>query len=235
MSSPLARAERNFAEQALVSTHQALSHGTRVALLAEAIDALLARHAGAGRNGALQCVDVGCGDFSLSGSIRERGQARGSTQDWCGLDLYPLDEVRAADPAWDGYRQFDGAAIPLPDASVDVVLMCDMLHHASPGQQVSLAQEAARVCRDVVIVKDHFEYGPVSRQMLRLMDAVGNWGYGVSVPDRYFDVESFAGWASSGGLTEIERVTGIELYRKLGPLQQILRPEWQFLSVLRRA
>lgn len=235
MSSPLARAERSFAEQALVNTHQMLSHSTRVALLAAAIYGLLARQTGAGADEVLQCVDVGCGDLSLSGSIRQLALARGSTQNWRGLDLYPLDETRAADPAWTGYQQFDGAEIPLPDASVDVVLMCDMLHHASAEQQSVLAREAARVCRGVVIVKDHFEYGPVSRQMLRLMDAVGNWGYGVSVPDRYFDPASFASWASSGGLTEIERQTGIELYRKLGPLQQILRPEWQFISVLQPA
>jgi ubiquinone/menaquinone biosynthesis C-methylase UbiE len=64
-------------------------------------------------------LDVGCGNgfiaHHLSGMLRT---------DVIGIDLDAKTEA-AID-----YRQFDGKHFPLPDRSVDAVLLCYVLHHA---------------------------------------------------------------------------------------------------------
>ena len=38
-----------------------------------------------------------------------------------------------------------------------------------------------------IIIKDHFEHGFFSRQLLRFVDFYANYGYGVDVPKKYFN------------------------------------------------
>jgi hypothetical protein len=105
-----------------------------------------------------------------------------------------------------------------------------VLHHA-PEDAARLLAEAGRVARHV-LVKDHFEYGPYSRAMLRLMDFVGNWGYGVSVPERYFSRTEFVLLAAEQKLHISALDCGLELYDHLPLVGTLLRPRWQFIAVL---
>jgi hypothetical protein len=68
--------------------------------------------------------------------------------------------------------------------------------------------------------------------MLKIMDFVGNWGYGIRLPDRYFTRQSFAKACVSSGLTVKEIFTGINLYSHLPFLKWLLRPDWQFIALL---
>ncbi len=111
-------------------------------------------------------------------------------------------------------------------------MLCDVLHH-TPATAARLLAEAARVARHV-IVKDHFEYGAYSRSMLRLMDFVGNWGYGISVPECYFTREGFVRLAAQQGLVITSLDCGLELYEHLPVVRTVLRPDWHFIAVLRR-
>jgi SAM-dependent methyltransferase len=78
---------------------------------------------------------------------------------------------------------FDGARIPLADASCDVVLLVDVLHHADDGG--ALLAECARVARQAVIVKDHLCEGFAAGPTLAFMDWVGNARHGVRLTYRY--------------------------------------------------
>ena len=60
----------------------------------------------------------------------------------------------------------------MADASVDAVLLVDVLHHAD--DPIRLLTEAARVARQAIIIKDHIQAGWFDRQTLRLMDWTGN-------------------------------------------------------------
>lgn len=226
MSSPLAKIDRTLVDRVLIDVHTRASHGTRVEILARLVAQVIEKQA---RRGPLVCLDVGCGDLTLSRSV---GALLPRTS-WRGVDIHPLDASRVDDPAWAHYQQFNGEALPFEDASIDVVLVCDVLHHASPQQRLRLVRELGRVSRGIIIIKDHFEYGPVSRQMLRLMDWVGNRGYGVSVPDSYFTPKSFALTMRKGRLVEIDRIVGIHLYGHLGVFARWLDPKWQMLAVLK--
>jgi SAM-dependent methyltransferase len=85
---------------------------------------------------------------------------------------------------------FDGRTIPRTAASVDVVTLFDVLHHADdPG---ALLAEAARVARHCVILKDHIAYGPGSRAVLKFMDDVGNRRHGVALPHHYLSANQWS-------------------------------------------
>jgi|OpeIllAssembly_1097287.scaffolds.fasta_scaffold398332_1 hypothetical protein len=228
MSSPIARPEKHWIERRLVNLHHSLSHQRRVAILAETIAAEIRRNFPVG-DGGLGGVDIGCGDMSVAEGI----SAKEPHVRWTCLDIYPLPESLHGDPRWSKYRQFDGATLPLDDQSVDFALFTDVLHHVPDPRRAPLLREAARVAR-AVIVKDHFEYGMPSRAILRAMDFVGNWGYGVSVPERYFDEASFRALVTSARLRVASLRTGIDLYRHLGPFHAIFRPRWQFIATLLR-
>jgi len=111
--------------------------------------------------------------------------------------------------------------------------MCDVLHHVPEAMRSHLLQEALRAC-DILIIKDHFENGWFSRHMLRAMDFVGNYGYGISVPKRYFTESSLRELAKqTDGILDVKE-RRIDLYSHFGVMGKFFNPEWQFLGVIQK-
>lgn len=228
MSSPIAKARKSILDRALIRLHQRLSHGRRVRTLAVAILNEISQ-AQSGRGG-LRILDVGCGDMTIADQLLALDP---SLTVQC-VDLYPCpDGLARSDARWARYRQFDGVNLPFGSDSVDVVLFSDVLHHVPEPLRAPLLAEAARVGR-LLVIKDHFEGGFYSRFVLRAMDFVGNSGYGVSVPRRYFDGARFEGLCLSAGLRQRSIRVGIALYDHLPVLRHLLRPQWQFIAVMQR-
>lgn len=223
MTSPITGKVKGPLDRVMIALHQTASHHHRLGLLADglarAIQTLLLPTP--------NCLDIGCGDMRLAESLETR--VAGSR--WSCIDIHPLPPHLAHDRRWQKYRQFDGAHIPFSDKSFSIALFCDVLHHATIRNQLDLLLEAKRTA-EYVVVKDHFEYGPWSRQALRLMDFLGNHAYGGSVPDRYFDRASFAAITRDAGLHIQSLEIGVDLYRHLPLASALLRKEWHFIAVL---
>jgi SAM-dependent methyltransferase len=146
--------------------HGGFVHSRRVTTLAKNIAPLIPRDA--------KVLDVGCGDGALAALISQlRPDIRIE-----GLDV--LVRSQTAIPV----RYFDGAHIPYDDATVDVVLMVDVLHHTD--DPMVLLRESARVARSEILVKDHLREGFLARLTLRGMDWVGNARHGVRLPYNYW-------------------------------------------------
>ena len=225
MSSPIAIERKDAPKKALVSIHQALSHSHRVRVISERVAGVIETLVPSGR---ARCLDIGCGDMTIAEAVH----AHAPGTKWRCIDVHPLPAELHDDPRWSKYAQFDGRAIPFRDGEFHAALLCDVLHH-TPENIAHLLAEAGRVARHV-IVKDHFEYGRYSRSMLRLMDFVGNWGYGISVPERYFTRDGFMSLASRQGLVIESLECGMQLYEHLPIVRNVLRPDWHFVAVLRR-
>ncbi len=220
MSSPLAKKLGGWWGSLLVWFHRRASHSRRVGILAEGTTDAFA-------NVAPNCaslLDVGCRDMTLAETIQRLSSIRQVT---C-TDIYPRPD--SAEERWAKYVPFDGTKLPFADREFDAELLVDVLHHAE-AQLEPLLQEAARVGRFLVI-KDHFEFGLYSRLLPKVMDIVGNWGYGVSVPKRYFSPHRFEQLIGRHQLRELRRIPSIQLYDHLPLVKWILRPQWQFISVL---
>jgi SAM-dependent methyltransferase len=226
MSSPIASEKKGPLGRALIAVHQRLSHGHRVQIVSRRIAGLIQAQFPGARE--IRCLDVGCGDMQIAEHIA--AAAPGTS--WSCIDIHELPESLKTVERWQKYRKFDGSHVPFADDSFDVVLFCDVLHH-SQTDACGLLGEAARAgC--LVIIKDHFERSPWSRAMLWTMDFLGNWGYGVSLPRRYFTRRGFEELVSGAGLRVQKLEVGIDLYAQMPLIGAILRPEWQFIALLGR-
>lgn len=231
MSSPIAKTEKTGVDRLLIAAHQQLSHGRRIAVLAEEIAARIRGIVPREQVANVRILDVGCGDMTLVDAVAAR---LGGAEVRC-ADIHPCpDTVARVDPRWQRYVQFDGRRLPFDDDTFDIVLFSDVLHHVPESQREALLASAARVGRHI-LVKDHFEYGWWSRQMLRLMDWVGNFGYGVVVPRRYFDADGFRALCDRAGLSVMELDVGVRLYDRLPLVRSLLSPNWQFFAHCRAA
>jgi ubiquinone/menaquinone biosynthesis C-methylase UbiE len=164
----------------LAKSHDKLVFRRRVQVLVYQIGALLPPSA--------DVLDIGTGDGQIAALIHAR-QTSGAMR---GIDV--MLRPQTAIPV----SLFDGAQIPLPDASVDVVTFVDVLHHTDDPQK--LICEAARVARQCVIIKDHFSENALDHATLRFMDWVGNAPHGVVLPYHYASRAQWDQWFAAAGL-----------------------------------
>ena len=182
---------------------------------------VLARHVASLLPENASVLDVGCGDGRLAVSVmRERPDVSIS-----GVDV--LVRRGTAIPV----AQFDGAAIPMRDRSVDVVLLVDVLHHTS--DVVALLEEAERVARRLVIVKDHCAESAWDHATLRMMDWVGNARYGVSLPYNYFSRQEWCRAFRASDLSEVHYDDELGLYPI--PASAVFERTLHFLCALQPA
>ena len=227
MSSPIVEQEKNAYKEATIKVHQKVSHATRVNIIATEISELIEKHFPLVEK--INCLDVGTGDMTIAEFI---GNLNNKTS-WKCIDIHELPKNLKNIDRWKKYQQFDGENIPYNSNNFNVSVFSDVLHHTDKSAP-KLMKEAARVS-DCVIVKDHFEYSFYSRFMLKLMDIVGNWGYGVSIPKRYFSKTSFLDLVENSSLKIVELKIGIKLYEHLPIAKVVLRPKWQFIAVLTKS
>jgi SAM-dependent methyltransferase len=145
--------------------HGRLVFTRRVDRLAEALAARLPTRA--------SVLDIGCGDGSIAAAIVERRP----DLSFSGVDVL----VRPA--TWIPVIGYDGSTLPFPAGSYDAACLVDVVHHTDHPQR--LLSEAARVSRDVVLIKDHVAEGFLAEPTLKLMDWVGNARHGVRLPYNY--------------------------------------------------
>lgn len=73
----------------------------------------------------------------------------------------------------------------LKNFKADIVLVIDILHHIGVDSAFKALKKLSKIS-NTLIIKDHFEYGFISRQLLRFVDFYANYSYGVTIPKKYF-------------------------------------------------
>jgi len=146
--------------------HGTLIHSRRIRRLSQQLAELIPPNA--------EVLDVGCGDGKLAALIQ---QLRPDVK-MQGIDVLVRDKTEVP------IKRFDGVTIPFPDKSVDVTMFVDVLHHTEDPNV--LLQEASRVAKKFIVIKDHTDDGFLSNVTLRFMDWVGNKPHGVVLPYNYW-------------------------------------------------
>ena len=118
-------------------------------------------------------LDVGCGSGELAKYISELK----SDLKISGIDTLIRDDTDIPVVA------YDGNTIPFDDNYFDVVMLVDVLHHVDHHK--ILLQEALRVTKKYILIKDHTQDGFLAKQRLSFMDRVGNCRFGVDVIYNY--------------------------------------------------
>jgi SAM-dependent methyltransferase len=171
--------------------HDNLVLGRRVKVLADHLSGLTPTGA--------RLLDVGCGDGNIDVLLMQKRPDIHIE----GIDVLLRPSSRIP------VRFFDGAQIPYPDASFDVAMFVDVLHHTE--DPLVLLKEAARVARNIVI-KDHLREGFLSNTTLRFMDWVGNAHHGVVLPYNYWSRARWEGAFSQLDLSVAEIKCSLGLY-----------------------
>lgn len=175
--------------------HRQVVFGRRVRVLAEFLAARIPAGAAV--------LDVGCGDGSIAKLV---------TLNKPGVSIEGIEFAPRVNCQIE-CKPFDGKTIPYADASVDVCMFVDVLHHVPDSHGIKrLLSEACRVSRRYVLIKDHLSENPLDFKTLQFMDWVGNRPHGVVLPYNY---QSRAEWDSHfahAGLSVKEWETSIPLY-----------------------
>lgn len=189
--------------------HGGYVEGRRVQRLSRHLAELIPPHA--------QVLDVGCGDGALT---RALGAIRSD------LTVQGIDVLVRPESEYP-VVPFDGSTIPFADASFDVVLFIDVLHHTD--DPMVLLREAKRVARRGILMKDHLLQGPLAGATLRFMDRVGNARYGVALPLNYWTPDRWRKAFATLGLTGSWRCS-LNLYPR--PARWVFERRLHFLTFL---
>src|SRR6267142_7000604 len=194
------------------SWHRAFVFERRTRVLAEMLAAQIPQRA--------SVLDIGCGDGTIGSLI---AQLR---PDICiqGVEFLLRLGCKIA------CRAFDGSSLPFPEASFDLCVFVDVLHHTQ--DPAVLLREAARVSRSFVLLKDHLDETFLDDATLRFMDWVGNRPHGVALTYNY---QSHAQWNdhfAAAGLQLASFETNVPLYPR--PFSLLVGRGLHFVSLLRK-
>lgn len=165
-------------------------------------------------------LDIGCGDGTIGSSIAQL-RPDISIQ---GVEFMVRPGCKIA------CRSFDGLTLPFPDASFDLCLFVDVLHHTQ--DPAILLCEAVRVTRGLVLLKDHIKENILDDITLRFMDWVGNRPHGVRLTYNYQSRKQWAAYFSRCGLKEENWHRKIPLYPR--PFGLVVGRGLHFISLLKK-
>jgi len=145
-------------------------------------------------------LDVGCGNGVISRQIMNVCPQLSIT----GIDV--LKRPSCAIPM----ETYDGQRFPFGDKSVDAVMFMDVLHHTD--DPLGLLQEAARVARQSIVIKDHLCENRRAEHILAFMDWIGNRSHGVALPYNYWSSKQWGdAWRQLGSMPD-RHITNLGLY-----------------------
>jgi len=165
-------------------------------------------------------LDIGCGDGTV-GSLIKQLRPDIAMQ---GVEFLVRPGCKIE------CRPFDGSSLPFPEASFDVCLFVDVLHHTQ--DPAILLREAARVSRTLVLLKDHLDENFLDDMTLRFMDWVGNRPHGVVLTYNYQSRKQWAEHFSNCALAEVNWTTEVPLYS--APFSLVVGRGLHFVSLLKK-
>ena len=192
--------------------HEAYVYGRRIGRLSDHLARLVPNDC--------SLLDIGCGDGKLAQLLLEKRPD---------LRIEGVD-VLVRKKTWLPVKPFDGVNLPFAEASFDGTMLIDVLHHTR--DPLSLLQQALRVSRSWIIVKDHVLKGPGAALRLRFMDHVGNARHHVSLPYNYQSASQWGALYRCLNVKVTAEVTDLGLYPR--PFDFVFGAGLHFISLLDR-
>jgi SAM-dependent methyltransferase len=213
MSTPKPAAAKNsLLWSAVKQGHGAFVHARRVRVLAKVLAEQIPQGAAV--------LDIGCGDGTIAALIA-KARPDISMQ---GVEVLPRADCQIACTA------FDGHTLPFSERSFDVAMLVDVLHHTSDVS--ALLRQAARVSRQIVLLKDHLSESAFDHATLRFMDWVGNRPHGVTLTYNYQSRARWDAHFTAAGLQPAGFETNIPLYP--APFSALVGRGLHFVATLRQ-
>ena len=105
------------------------------------------------------------------------------------------------------------------------------MHHVGIKKSEKLLNKLSYISK-FVFIKEHFEYGFFSRQLLRLADFYGNYAQDVNIPDKYFDNTSWHKLIKKTNLKQLFIERNVKQHQ--GLFNIITQPKHHFVSMLKK-
>lgn len=176
----------------------------------------------------ISMLDYGCGVMSIPIKLKEQGVINS----FIGMDIYEPPESRDAldGQKWASYVRINSSEQKALIRSFDVAMLVDVLHHVENENEIISILQYLSSQSKYLLIKDHIEYGLISRQILRLADWFGNYAYGVKVPGKYFSIDEWNIILKKAGLVEFARKGSVKVHG--GIFGVILPSKCHYISVL---
>ena len=162
-------------------------------------------------------LDVGCGNGVIADLIN-RTNPSASFQ---GLEVKPRPSCLIPCIAYDGEN------FPVPDSCFDICMFVDVLHHTQHLGR--LLNEAKRVSRRYVLIKDHLCESSADHAVLAFMDWVGNHAHGVGLTYNYQSKARWNDLFSSSGFRTVDWTENVPLYP--APFDKLFGRRLHFLGM----
>ena len=195
--------------------------GDRTKRLSKKVELLIKKEAEKKKT-SVSVIDFGCGSMEISKKI----QHNKFIKKIIGLDIFKSN-YRYKKLQYHNYKNLND----LNNFKSDIVILVDVLHHIGVDKSHLVLKKLSKNSK-TLIVKDHFEHGYFSRQLLRFIDFYANYAYGVIIPKKYFDYKSWKKTVKKSSLTENYFEKNFQQHDGLFNL--ILNKRHHFISVLKR-
>lgn len=116
----------------------------------------------------------------------------------------------------------------------DFCLINDVIHHIGIEKEnfiINILNDLTRVS-EIVFIKDHFQQGYISNNIIRIMDFLGNYFNDINTPDKYYDKKAFKILISKMKVTVLEKILSIKLYPPF--LLFMSNPDFNFVYLIKK-
>jgi len=170
----------------------------------------------------LSILDYGCGSMDLSKKIQKKKFINNITA----VDIYSANyrfkKIRYVN---------DKFFFKKNNKKFDAIVIVDVLHHMGINNAHKILKKLSKYS-NFIIVKDHYEYGFFSRHLLRFVDFYANYAYGVKIPKKYFDKNSWIISCKKAKLRQIHHIPDFQQHD--GLYNVILNKKHHFISLLKK-
>jgi len=197
-----------------------ISLGDRTKRISKKIEFILKKEAKNKKK--ISIVDFGCGSMEISKKI----QHNKFIKKIAGVDIFK-SKFKYKKLEYFQYKKIKD----LKKFKCDVILLVDVLHHIGVNESFKLLKELSKYSK-LIIIKDHFEHGQISRQLLRFVDFYANYAYGVVIPKIYYSEKT---WIKTIKLSKLKQLYFEKNFQQHdGLFNLILNKKHHFISVLKK-
>ena len=168
-------------------------------------------------------LDFGCGSMEISKKL----EGLSFVKEIIGVDTYP-SKFKSKKMKYIQYDTF----FKTNKKTFDIVIAVDVLHHIGIDQSHLTLKKLSKISKNIII-KDHFEHGYLSRQLLRFVDFYANYAYDVNIPKKYYDSKSWKKIVKKSFLKEIKIIKNFQQHD--GLFNFLLDKKHHFVSHLKYA
>ena len=172
------------------------------------------------KNRTLKILDFGCGSMEISKKLQNKNYVKQIV----GSDIFK----HSYESKKIVYVNYD--ELFRKNEKFDIIFIVDVLHHIGIEDAHKTIRKLSKLS-DNIIIKDHFEHGYFSRQLLRFVDFYANYGYGVNIPKKYFDKISWKKTLIKSSCREIFHHKNFQQHDGLFNL--ILNKKHHFVSLIK--